>query len=36
MDLTDIKKLRIKAGMSQSELAKKAGVSQAHIAKIET
>lgn len=36
MDLTDIKKLRIKSGMSQSELAKKAGVSQAHIAKIET
>lgn len=36
MDLTDIKKLRLKAGMSQSELAKKAGVSQAHIAKIET
>lgn len=36
MDLTDIKKLRLKAGMSQCELAKKAGVSQAHIAKIET
>ena len=36
MDLTDIKKLRTKAGLSQSELARKAGVSQAHIAKIET
>jgi predicted transcriptional regulator len=36
MDLADIKKLRIKAGMSQTALAKKAGVSQAHIAKIES
>jgi predicted transcriptional regulator len=36
MELNEIKKLRIKLGMSQTDLAKKAGVSQAHIAKIET
>ena len=35
MELSDIKKLRIKIGMSQTELASKAKVSQAHIAKIE-
>lgn len=35
MDLSEIKKLRIRAGMSQTALAQKAGVSQAHIAKIE-
>lgn len=35
MDLTEIKRLRQKVGMSQTALAKKAGVSQAHIAKIE-
>lgn len=36
MDLSDIKRLRIKVGLSQTALAKKAGVSQAHIAKIES
>ncbi len=35
MDLSEIKRLRQKVGMSQTALAKKAGVSQAHIAKIE-
>ena len=36
MDLSDIKRLRMKVGLSQTALAKKAGVSQAHIAKIES
>jgi predicted transcriptional regulator len=36
MDLSEIRKLRQKVGMSQTALAKKAGVSQAHIAKIES
>jgi predicted transcriptional regulator len=36
MELSDIRKLRQKAGMSQTELARKARVSQAHIAKIES
>jgi predicted transcriptional regulator len=36
MDISDIKRLRIKVGLSQTALAKKAGVSQAHIAKIES
>lgn len=36
MDLSEIKKLRQKVGISQTALAKKAGVSQAHIAKIES
>jgi predicted transcriptional regulator len=36
MDLSEIKPLRQKAGMSQTELAHRAGVSQAHIAKIES
>jgi predicted transcriptional regulator len=36
MELSDIKKLRLKAGMSQTALAQKAGISQAHIAKIES
>ncbi len=36
MELSEIKKLRQKVGMSQTELARKAGVSQAHIAKIES
>ena len=36
MDLSDIRRLRIKVGLSQTALAKKAGVSQAHIAKIES
>jgi predicted transcriptional regulator len=36
MELSEIRKLRQKAGMSQTELARKAGVSQAHIAKIES
>jgi predicted transcriptional regulator len=36
MELSEIRKLRKKAGMSQTELARKAGVSQAHIAKIES
>ncbi len=35
MDLSDIRKLRIKVGLSQTALAKKVGISQAHIAKIE-
>ncbi|MDW5562778.1 MAG: CBS domain-containing protein [Methanomassiliicoccus sp.] len=36
MELSEIRKLRQKAGISQTELARKAGVSQAHIAKIES
>jgi predicted transcriptional regulator len=36
MDISEIRKLRQKVGMSQTALAKKAGVSQAHIAKIES
>jgi predicted transcriptional regulator len=36
MELSEIKRLRQKVGMSQTELARKAGVSQAHIAKIES
>jgi predicted transcriptional regulator len=36
MELSEIKRLRQKAGMSQTELARRAGVSQAHIAKIES
>ena len=32
---TTLKKLRIKAGLTQKELAELVGVSQAHIAKIE-
>jgi len=36
MELSEIKKLRQKVGISQTELARKAGVSQAHIAKIES
>lgn len=36
MELSEIRRLRQKAGMSQTELAQKAGVSQAHIAKIES
>jgi len=36
MDLSDIRRLRIKVGLSQTALAKKAGISQAHIAKIES
>lgn len=36
MELSEIKKLRKKVGMSQTELARKAGVSQAHVAKIES
>ncbi|HHT75476.1 MAG: CBS domain-containing protein [Methanomassiliicoccaceae archaeon] len=36
MDLSDIRRLRIKVGLSQTALAKKASVSQAHIAKIES
>jgi predicted transcriptional regulator len=35
MELSEIKRLRQKVGLSQTDLAKKAGVSQAHIAKIE-
>jgi len=36
MELSDIKRLRVKVGLSQTALAKKVGVSQAHIAKIES
>jgi predicted transcriptional regulator len=36
MELSEIRKLRQKVGISQTELARKAGVSQAHIAKIES
>lgn len=36
MELSDIRRLRIKVGLSQTALAKKVGVSQAHIAKIES
>ena len=35
MDLSEIKRLRGKLGITQSELAKRAGVSQALIARIE-
>jgi predicted transcriptional regulator len=34
--LEDIKKMRQKLGLSQTELARRAGVTQAHIAKIES
>jgi len=36
MELSEIRRLRQKVGMSQTELARRAGVSQAHIAKIES
>jgi len=36
VELSEIKRLRQKVGLSQTALAKKAGVSQAHIAKIES
>lgn len=36
MELSEIRRLRQKVGISQTELARKAGVSQAHIAKIES
>ncbi|MBI0583912.1 MAG: CBS domain-containing protein [Methanomassiliicoccus sp.] len=36
MELSEIKRMRKKSGMSQTELARRAGVSQAHIAKIES
>lgn len=36
MELSDIRRLRIKVGLSQTALARKVGVSQAHIAKIES
>jgi len=36
IDLSNIKKIRTKLRLSQSELAHRAGVTQAHIAKIET